>query len=143
MMGRHNTIWIIDDWQSCQTAEHLWGLTYKQYTVVPLYTESMLVAHLESTQQAPAIILLGHLPGKHNQLRLLHALKAHDGTSLTPIIVLTKAADTAYLREAYALRANACVEKPSSPEEYIPLITLTCDYWFNCCTLPAHITASI
>lgn len=80
----------------------------------------------------PTLIFLDLKMPRRDGFAVLQWLKEHRECSVIPTIVMTSSSETADIRKAYELGANAYMVKPTSIEEFSRLIRLTIDYWEAC-----------
>lgn len=84
----------------------------------------------------PDLILLDlNLPPLGGQ-EVLKAIKSDNSLKQIPVIVLTTSDSREDILKAYELGANSYISKPLGLEEFVEVIRLIEDYWFNIVKLP-------
>lgn len=84
----------------------------------------------------PGLILLDlNLPGTDGR-EALNIIKSQGSLKAIPVIVLTTSADERDIESAYLAGANSYVQKPVDMEDYMRLVRLIAEYWFNGVILP-------
>jgi two-component system, chemotaxis family, response regulator Rcp1 len=85
----------------------------------------------------PDIVLLDlNLPRRDGR-EVLAALKQDDALRAIPVIVLTTSDDSWDIRKAYDLHANCYITKPVDYGEFIHIIKMIENFWFNVAKLPS------
>ncbi|MFA5862173.1 MAG: response regulator [Candidatus Thermoplasmatota archaeon] len=91
---------------------------------------------LHSDGPPPDLILLDlNLPRKDGR-EVLAEVKADPKLHHIPIIVLTTSKADSDVVKAYDLHANAYLNKPIDPDEYIPIVRAVEEFWFLRNVLP-------
>ncbi|MFP8952040.1 response regulator [Natrialbaceae archaeon A-arb3/5] len=92
-------------------------------------------------QPPPEIILLDfHLPGVSGE-DVLSELKSEPVLRRIPVIVLTSSDAETDIARSYDLHANAYVQKPVEPDEFIDLVRSFEEFWLTFVHLPSAGTA--
>ncbi len=84
----------------------------------------------------PDLILLDlNLPKKDGRA-VLAEIKVDPDLRRIPVVVLTTSRSEEDVLKAYDLHANAYVTKPVDLEQFMKIVALIDDFWFNVVTLP-------
>ncbi|MDP3539006.1 MAG: response regulator [Azonexus sp.] len=84
----------------------------------------------------PDLILLDlNLPKKDGRA-VLAEIKVDPDLRRIPVVVLTTSRSEEDVLKAYDLHANAYVTKPVDLEQFMRIVALIDDFWFNVVTLP-------
>ncbi len=84
----------------------------------------------------PDLILLDlNLPKKDGRA-VLAEIKTDPDLRRIPVVVLTTSRSEEDVLKAYDLHANAYVTKPVDLEQFMKIVALIDDFWFNVVTLP-------
>ena len=84
----------------------------------------------------PDLILLDfHLPGVSGE-NVLSEVKAEPALRKIPVIVLTSSGAEEDIARSYDLHANAYVQKPVEPDEFVDLVRSFDDFWLTFVRLP-------
>ena len=84
----------------------------------------------------PDLILLDlNLPKKDGRA-VLAEIKTDPDLKRIPVVVLTTSNAEEDVLKAYDLHANAYVSKPVDLQQFIKIVTLIDEFWFNVVTLP-------
>jgi len=84
----------------------------------------------------PDLLLLDlHLPRKNGH-EVLAEIKHDDDLRTMPVVVLTSFDSDEAIRDAYDLRANCCVRKPSNLEQYALTVRKIETFWLYQVRLP-------
>ena len=79
----------------------------------------------------PDIILLDiNIPGKSG-LEFLNEIKSGEEFRHIPVIMLTSSGAEKDIRESYKLHANCYITKPAEFEEFLRIIRLIKEFWFE------------
>jgi CheY-like chemotaxis protein len=79
----------------------------------------------------PCLIVLDlNLPIKTG-LQVLKWIRENDALDSVPVVALTSSTSDQDMAEAYQLRANSYLVKPSDPDTLVELVRLTMDYWLR------------
>ena len=65
-------------------------------------------------------------------LEVLKWVRAHPEHFVIPVLFLQDSTTDENLKEAYRLGANACLHRPSSPQQLEELLVVTADFWSRC-----------
>ena len=65
-------------------------------------------------------------------LEVLKWVRAHPNHFVIPVLFLQDSTTDESLKEAYRLGANACLRRPSSPQQLEELLLVTADFWSRC-----------
>ena len=84
----------------------------------------------------PDVILLDLNLPKVSGLEVLEKVKASDGLSLIPVIVLTVSEQQEDVRESYKLGANTYITKPVDFEKFVHAMEILDEYWMVIARLP-------
>jgi len=85
----------------------------------------------------PDLILLDlNLPKKDGRA-VLAEIKVDPDLRRIPVVVLTTSRSEEDVLKAYDLHANAYVTKPVDLEQFMKIVALIDDFWFNVVTLPS------
>lgn len=85
----------------------------------------------------PDLILLDlNLPKKDGRA-VLAEIKVDPDLRRIPVVVLTTSRSEEDVLKAYDLHANAYVTKPVDLEQFMRIVALIDDFWFNVVTLPS------
>ena len=84
----------------------------------------------------PDVILLDLNLPKVNGLEVLHKIRASDGLSTIPIIVLTVSERQEDVRKSYKLGANTYITKPMDFEKFVHAMDILDEYWMVIAKLP-------
>ena len=84
----------------------------------------------------PDVILLDLNLPKVSGLEVLEKVKASDGLSSIPIIVLTVSEQQEDVRESYKLGANTFITKPVDFEKFVHAMEILGEYWMVIARLP-------
>ena len=91
--------------------------------------------HAESPR--PDLILLDfHLPGVSGE-DVLSEIKSAPALRRIPVIVLTSSDAEEDIARSYDLHANAYVQKPVEPDEFVDLVRSFEDFWLTFVRLPS------
>jgi DNA-binding response OmpR family regulator len=83
------------------------------------------------TYPVPSLIVLDlNLPRKHG-LQVLSWIRSTPDLDRVPVIALTSSSSEQDIAEAYRLRANSYLVKPSDPDELVGLVRLVAAYWLG------------
>lgn len=77
----------------------------------------------------PALVILDLSLPKLHGLEVLREIRAHEETSLLPVVVLTSTEDERQLEESIRMGANSFIRKPVEAEEYSEMILQLGMYW--------------
>jgi CheY-like chemotaxis protein len=80
----------------------------------------------------PNVILTDLKMPQMDGFELLRWLQAHEDCAVIPTIVLSSSAMESDVKQAYRLGANAFLRKPTSVHDLASLLSLTCEFWWNC-----------
>lgn len=84
----------------------------------------------------PDLVLLDwHLPGTSGE-EVLTELKDNQNLKHIPIIVVTGSQAEGEIVKSYANRANACIPKPSNPDELMDTVHVVEQFWLEVARLP-------
>jgi len=104
-------------------------------------TDALAYLHKEgkyTCMTTPDLILLDFdLPTLHGK-EVLEQVKADKDLRLIPIIVLTVSQSEQDILRAYALQANAYVNKPIDLDQFIAVIRSIESFWFTIVKLPGR-----
>ena len=84
----------------------------------------------------PDVILLDLNLPKVNGLEVLDKIRASDGLSSLPVIVLTVSEQQEDVRESYKLGANTFITKPVDFEKFVHAMEILGEYWMVIARLP-------
>jgi CheY-like chemotaxis protein len=84
----------------------------------------------------PDVILLDLNLPKVNGLEVLDKIRASDGLSTIPVIVLTVSECQEDVRESYKLGANTYITKPVDFARFAHAMEVLCEYWMVIAKLP-------
>jgi CheY-like chemotaxis protein len=84
----------------------------------------------------PDVILLDLNLPKVNGLEVLDKIRASDGISTIPIVVLTVSEQQEDVRESYKLGANTYITKPVDFEKFVHAMEILDEYWMVIARLP-------
>jgi len=84
----------------------------------------------------PDVILLDLNLPKVNGLEVLDKIRASDGLSSIPVIVLTVSEQQEDVRESYKLGANTFITKPVDFEKFVHAMEILGEYWMVIARLP-------
>jgi CheY-like chemotaxis protein len=84
----------------------------------------------------PDVILLDLNLPKVNGLEVLDKIRASDGLSSIPVIVLTVSEQQEDVRESYKLGANTFITKPVDFEKFVHAMEILEEYWMVIARLP-------
>ena len=84
----------------------------------------------------PDVILLDLNLPKVNGLEVLDKIRASDGLSSLPVIVLTVSEQQEDVRESYKLGANTFITKPVDFEKFVHAMEILDEYWMVIARLP-------
>lgn len=79
----------------------------------------------------PRLILLDLNLPRVSGLEVLRQLRAHQGTALLPVVVLTTSDEDRDRLESYQLGANSYVKKPIDYRDFTEMMKLLSDFWLN------------
>jgi len=86
----------------------------------------------------PDLILLDLNLPKKNGREVLAEIKADEGLSYIPVVIMTVSQDERDICESYRLHANCYIKKPLKFEEFIKIVQSIEAFWFSIVTLPPH-----
>jgi len=84
----------------------------------------------------PDVILLDLNLPKVNGLEVLQKIKANDGLSTIPVIVLTVSERQEDVNKSYKLGANTFITKPVDFEKFVHAMEILGEYWMVIAKLP-------
>ena len=84
----------------------------------------------------PDVILLDLNLPKVSGLEVLEKVKASDGLSSIPVIVLTVSEQQEDVRESYKVGANTYITKPVDFEKFVHAMEILGEYWMVIARLP-------
>jgi CheY-like chemotaxis protein len=84
----------------------------------------------------PDVILLDLNLPKVNGLEVLEKIRASDGLSTMPVIVLTVSEQQEDVRKSYKLGANTFITKPVDFEKFVHAMEILGEYWMVIAKLP-------
>lgn len=85
----------------------------------------------------PDLVLLDlNLPCKNGR-EVLREIKSHPDLHRIPVMILTTSKADADLYRAYDLHANCYITKPVDLDEFLNMMRLIEEFWFNVVSLPA------
>lgn len=90
----------------------------------------------ESSRKRIGLILLDLNMPKKNGFESLKEIKADPNFRQIPTIILTTSKNDADISRAYELGANSFIQKPSKFSEYLKIIDMLRQYWFQVVKLP-------
>jgi two-component system response regulator len=91
-----------------------------------------------SSAPQPDLILLDlNLPNLTGR-EVLERIRANPRIRHIPVIILTTTQAQQEVLECYRLGANCFITKPSSFQDFVELVRVTCAYWFQFAMLPPH-----
>lgn len=79
----------------------------------------------------PAVIVMDLKLPRIDGFELMRRIRAHERSSLIPLVILTASHDPNDIREAYRLGANSYVLKPVELDRFVMVIGLLARYWLN------------
>ena len=82
-----------------------------------------------SLNPLPCVVLLDLKLPKIDGLEILRRIRAHESTSLLPIVVLTSSSEDRDIIESYSLGANSYVRKPVDVDQFTDAIRQLGLYW--------------
>lgn len=86
----------------------------------------------------PGLIYLDiEMPGMGGQ-ETLKRIRALEGFSETPIVMMTGVSDEAQMREAANNGANSYTLKPANAEQFLRTVLASTNYWLNIHQYPTH-----
>lgn len=85
----------------------------------------------------PDIILLDLNLPKKNGLEVLEEIKKHEVLRTIPVIILTTSDAEHDILKGYSMHANCFIIKPVDFDEFIRVIGLIEQFWFNVVKLPS------
>lgn len=92
--------------------------------------------HEASADSLPDLVLLDlNLPGRDG-CGVLEAIRDDPQLKLLPVIVLTSSETDEDVARCYEARANAYLTKPTSPDEFISLVSTLERFWIEQARLP-------
>ncbi len=77
----------------------------------------------------PAVILLDLKLPRIDGLEVLRRIRAHERTSLLPVVILTTSKEQQDIYEGYSLGANSYIRKPVDFEKFIQAVSQLGIYW--------------
>jgi CheY-like chemotaxis protein len=84
----------------------------------------------------PDLVLLDlNLPGLNGK-EVLSSIRNNPTFQTLPVIVLSSSSAATDIADAYALRANAYVVKPTEMSGYLDMVRKLYDFWLNLAELP-------
>ncbi|NGM68325.1 response regulator [Natronolimnobius sp. AArcel1] len=91
---------------------------------------------------SPDLVLLDfHLPGVSGE-DVLSAIKSEPTLRRIPVIVLTSSDAEEDIARSYDLHANAYIQKPVSPDEFVDLVHSFENFWLTFVRLPKRTVSS-
>lgn len=88
----------------------------------------------EPEGRPPSLVLLDlNLPGKSG-LEVLAAIRTESSFQDVPVVVVSSSQNSDDIERAYDSAANAYLEKPADPDEYIQTIDAALDFWLTTIT---------
>ena len=84
----------------------------------------------------PDLILLDLDLANDAHCDTLRTIKEDARLRRIPVIVLTEQESAKAVKDAYDLRANACVVKPKEPESFVRMVETTLSFWLDVTRLP-------
>jgi len=87
----------------------------------------------------PDLILLDwHLPDRGGEA-VMEEIQGDADLRPIPVIVLTGSTDEKTVSTVYECRANACLSKPSDPDELIDAVRVITEFWLSVVELPTPV----
>ncbi len=82
-----------------------------------------------SENEVPQVVLLDLKLPKIDGLEVLHELRKHEATRLTPIVILTSSVEEQDLVRGYGLGANSYIRKPVDFIQFVESVRQLGLYW--------------
>lgn len=127
--------WFIIHWALLQRFPEVEAVWMQEPAQAIMYLDTCA----QNVHELPKLILLDlYLPQRHQGWSLLESIKGHPTYRDIPVIILSQSSDADDISEAYALRSNSYIVKPTGYEKWLNCIASFRQYWWNSVTLPKH-----
>ncbi|MDP6183041.1 MAG: response regulator [Gammaproteobacteria bacterium] len=94
-------------------------------------------ADLDADERADLVLLDLNLPGLDGK-EVLNSIRSNHELHTLPVIVLSSSSAPSDITEAYDLKANAYVVKPTEMSGYLDLAKTLSEFWLDLARLPNH-----
>ena len=94
-------------------------------------------AQLDGFDRPDLVLLDLNLPGLDGK-KILNSIRNNQAWQAVPIIVLSSSSAPTDIADAYNLRANAYVVKPTEMSGYLEMVKKLYDFWLDLAQLPNH-----
>jgi len=100
------------------------------------YLEPIGASQKQTRAEFPSLILLDlNMPRKDGR-EVLYEIKKSDTLRKIPVIVLTTSKADTDISHAYDLGVNSYIQKPVRFNEFVEVVKVLSNYWFNIVKLP-------
>ena len=112
-------------------------VTEQKVTLQTVFNGDTAVEFLrESTEALPDLVLLDlNLPGRDG-CEVLEVIRDDPRLKSLPVLIFTSSETDEDITRCYKARANAYLTKPTSPDEFISLVSTLEQFWFEQAQLP-------
>ena len=98
--------------------------------------EMLMGEHESGVECQPDLVLLDINLPKMNGHEVLDAIRSNPKTSSIPVIVLTTSSQEGDVLRAYNQHANAYIQKPLNPTDFIEVVQSIDNFWLKVVRLP-------
>ncbi len=91
--------------------------------------------NMDATDRPDLVLLDLNLPGLSGK-EVLSSIRGNRALQTLPVIVLSSSSAATDIADAYALRANAYVVKPTEMSGYLDMVRKLYDFWLDLAQLP-------
>jgi len=98
--------------------------------------EQLSRRHDDPSADVPDLVLLDLNLPRTGGFEFLAELQEREALARIPVLVLTSSNATEDIVESYELAANAYLTKPTDPDEYVEMLGVIVEFWFEQAALP-------